>query len=212
MEKNKNIIVPNHAYIEHKLTIMRSKSTPKKIFKELLEEITMLLSYEATRDFELEDVEIETPLTRAKCKVIKGRKPAVIPVLRAGLGMVEGLLKIIPQAKVGHIGLYRDHDTMEPVEYYAKFPTHLDEREVFLLDPMLATGGSVSYAVTSLKRSGAKRIKFICIISSPEGIERLSKEHPDVKIFTASIDEKLNKNAYILPGLGDAGDRLFGTI
>ena len=208
----KNLMVPNHAYIEHKLTIMRDKNTPKKIFKELVEEVTILLAYEATRDFPLEEKEIETPLQKASCRIIKGRKPAVVPILRAGLGMVDGFLKVIPQAKVGHIGLYREPETLEPVEYYAKFPSHLEEREVFLLDPMLATGGSVCAAVNSLKSRGATKIKFICIIASPEGISRLNKEHPDIKIYAASVDSGLNDHAYILPGLGDAGDRLFGTI
>jgi uracil phosphoribosyltransferase len=207
-----SVFLPNHSYIEHKLSMMRDKNTPKKIFKELVEEISIMLTYEATKDFPLETTEIETPLIKTDCRIIKGRKPAVIPILRAGLGMVEGVLKIIPQAKVGHIGLYRKPDTLEPIEYYAKFPTHLEEREVFIVDPMLATGGSVEYAINSIKKAGAKKIKFLCIISCPEGIERIRKVHPDVRIYTASVDEKLNDHAYILPGLGDAGDRLFGTL
>ncbi|MDD5090111.1 MAG: uracil phosphoribosyltransferase [Candidatus Wallbacteria bacterium] len=210
--KWKNVILPRHAYIEHKLTIMRDKNTTKKIFKELLEEISLLLTYEATRDFPLAEKEVETPMEIATVRVIKGRKPAVVPILRAGLGMVEGVLKVIPQAKVGHIGIFRDPHTHEPVEYYTKFPTCLDEREIFVLDPMLATGGSASFAVQRIKERKGVKIKFISIISCPEGIERLSGDHPDIKIFTAAIDRQLNENAYILPGLGDAGDRLFGTL
>ncbi|MDD2717731.1 MAG: uracil phosphoribosyltransferase [Candidatus Wallbacteria bacterium] len=214
MEKTKwkNLILPRHAYIEHKLTMMRDKNTPKKIFKELAEEISLLLAYEATRDFPLEEIEIDTPLTKARCRVIKGRKPAVIPILRAGLGMVEGVLKVIPQAKVGHVGIYRDHETLKPIEYYAKFPTALSEREIIILDPMLATGGSASHAVTLAKNNGGIHIKFISIISCPEGIDTLLSDHPDIKIFTAAVDEGLNDIGYIVPGLGDAGDRLFGTL
>jgi len=214
MKKTKwgNVFLPNHSYIEHKLSMMRDKDTPKKIFKELIEEVSIMLTYEATKDFPMQDINIQTPLMNTTCRIIRGRKPAVIPILRAGLGMVEGVLKIIPQAKVGHIGLYRKPDTLEPVEYYSKYPTHLEEREVFVVDPMLATGGSVSYALNSIKKAGAEKIKFLCIISCPEGIERLQNDHPDIRIYTASIDERLNDHAYILPGLGDAGDRLFGTL
>lgn len=214
MEKLKwdNVFLPVHSYIEHKLTVMRDKNTTKKIFKELVEEVSLLLAYEATRDFPLEEIEVETPLMKANCRRIRGRKPAVIPILRAGLGMLEGVLKVIPQAKVGHIGIYRNHDTLEPVEYYAKFPTALEERGIIVLDPMLATGGSSSFAIRRIKERGGKNIKFLSIISCPEGIDRMTKDHPDVKIFTASIDQKLNEKGYILPGLGDAGDRLFGTL
>jgi uracil phosphoribosyltransferase len=210
--KWKNVILPKHAYIEHKLTVMRDAETPKKIFQELVQEVSILLAYEATRNFPLEKVTIDTPLTKAVCRKIKGRKPAVIPILRAGLGMVDGVLKVIPQAKVGHLGIYRDHDTLQPVEYFAKFPTQLDKREVFVLDPMLATGGSAAFAVQMIKDRGARHVKFISIISCPEGIERLLSVHPDIFIYTASIDERLNEKGYILPGLGDAGDRLFGTF
>jgi uracil phosphoribosyltransferase len=208
----KNVVCPKHAYIEHKLSVMRNKNTPKKIFKELVEEISLLLAYEATKDFPLEEVTIETPLQNAVCRKIKGRKPAVIPILRAGLGMVEGVLKVIPQAKVGHIGVYRNKKTFEPVEYYGKCPTDLDERENLIVDPMLATGGSASFAIQQIKNRGAVQIKFLCILSCPEGLDRLVKDHPDITIYTAAIDERLDENAYILPGLGDAGDRLFGTL
>ena len=207
-----NVIIPKHAYIEHKLSVMRHKDTPKKTFKELVEEVSILLAFEATKDFPLRTVEVETPLVKAECRMIEGRKPVVVPILRAGLGMVEGVLKVIPQAKVGHIGVYRDHETLEPVEYFSKMPTHLDEREIILLDPMLATGGSASFAINKIKEYGGKKIKFISIISCPEGINRIVEDHPDVMIYTAAVDEKLNDKAYIVPGLGDAGDRLFGTF
>lgn len=207
-----NVLLPKHAYIEHKLSVLRDKDTPKKIFKELIEEVSLLLAYEATRDFPLENKEIETPLETATVRVIKGRKPAVVPILRAGLGMVEGVLKVIPQAKVGHIGVFRDPKTLKPVEYYGKLPTALEEREVIVLDPMLATGGSASFAIKRIKERGGKRIKFLAVISCPEGIEALVTDHPDVKVYTAAIDRELNDHAYIMPGLGDAGDRLFGTL
>jgi uracil phosphoribosyltransferase len=207
-----NVIIPKHAYIEHKLSVMRHKDTPKKTFKELVEEVSILLAFEATKDFPLRTVEVETPLVKTECRMIEGRKPVIVPILRAGLGMVEGVLKIIPQAKVGHIGVYRDHETLEPVEYFSKMPTHLDEREIILLDPMLATGGSASFAINKIKEYGGKKIKFISIIACPEGINRIVEDHPDVMIYTASVDEKLNDKAYIIPGLGDAGDRLFGTF
>ncbi|PKK89147.1 MAG: uracil phosphoribosyltransferase [Candidatus Wallbacteria bacterium HGW-Wallbacteria-1] len=206
------VFLPRHAYMEHKLSVMRSSLTPKKIFKELVEEISLLLTYEATADFPLEEVEVETPLETAVCRKVKGRKPAVIPILRAGLGMLEGVLKVVPQAKVGHIGVYRDHETKLPVEYFCKLPTHMEERECIVLDPMLATGGSASFAIQRIKERGAGKIKFLSILSCPEGIERLISDHPDITIFTAAIDRCLNEKAYILPGLGDAGDRLFGTF
>lgn len=205
------VIVPHHAYIEHKLSVMRATHTPKKTFRELVEEVSLLLAYEATRDFPLEDVVVETPLETMTCRKVKGRKPAIIPILRAGLGMLDGVLKVLPQAKIGHIGVQRDHDTLEPIEYYCKLPDAMAEREVILLDPMLATGGSASFAITRLKARGAKRIQFLCILACPEGIARLMADHPDIRIVCAGVDRQLNEKGYILPGLGDAGDRVFGT-
>ncbi len=205
--------VLNHPLITHKLTLMREKETGSKDFRELLNEITMLMGYELTRDFPLEDVEIETPVAKMTAKKIKGKKVAVIPILRAGLGMVDGLLGLIPAAKVGHIGLYRDPKTHMPVEYYCKLPPDIDKRTVILCDPMLATGGSASDAITMLKNrgvvSGATRL--LCLVAAPEGVKKVQTDHPDVDIYTAALDERLNEHAYIVPGLGDAGDRLFGT-
>ncbi len=205
------VTVVSHPLIQHKLSILRDQATPKKIFKELVDEIAMLMAYEATADLALASVEVDTPLETMTGKRVAGKKLTLVPILRAGLGMVEGILKLVPSARVGHIGLYRDHDTLEPVDYYFKVPGDAAERDFFLLDPMLATGGSAASAVSSLKRAGATRIKFLCLVAAPEGVARLRAAHPDVQIFTASLDRELNANGYILPGLGDAGDRLFGT-
>lgn len=200
----------NHPLVQHKLTLMRKKETSTHDFRELLKEIGMLMGYEVTRDFSLEDVEIETPITKMVAKDIAGRKVVVVPILRAGLGMVDGLLTIIPSARVGHIGMYRDETTHEPVFYYYRMPAGKD-RTVILTDPMLATGGSACDAVRRLKADGYKQIRMMCLVAAPEGVKRLQTEHPDVEIFTASLDTCLNENAYIVPGLGDAGDRIFGT-
>ena len=204
-------IVTDHPMICHKVSIIRDKNTPCKDFRELVTEIAMLMCYEATRDLPLEDVEIETPMCKTKAKMIAGRKLAFVPILRAGLGMCDGMLAMVPAAKVGHIGMYRDPETHIPHEYYCKLPADIEERDVILLDPMLATGGSAIDAINSLKKHNPKSIKFVCIISAPEGIEAVTKAHHDVQIYTASIDERLNENKYIIPGLGDAGDRIFGT-
>ena len=201
----------DHPLIQHKLTLMRDKNTSSKDFRELLDEIAMLMGYEITRDLPLEDVEVETPICRATLKRIAGKKLAIVPILRAGLGMVEGVENLIPTARVGHIGLYRDPQTLEPVEYYCKLPEHIDQHQVFVLDPMLATGGSAKAAIGFLKKHGAKHIKFLCIIAAPEGLNALHEAHPDVEIIGAGLDEKLNDHGYIVPGLGDAGDRIFGT-
>ncbi len=201
----------DHPLIQHKISILRDKQTSTKEFRELVNELAMLMAYEVTRDLPLKEVDIETPVASTKAKVLAGKKIALVPILRAGLGMVDGMLSIIPNAKVGHIGLYRDPNTLKPVEYYCKLPDDIQNREVILLDPMLATGGSASAAITFLKERGIKSIKFVCLISAPDGIERLQKDHPDVPIFCAAKDERLNDHAYIIPGLGDAGDRLFGT-
>ena len=203
--------VIDHPLIQHKLTIMRRKNTPSKDFRELLDEISMLMGYEITRDLPLEDIEIETPLCRTTCKRISGKKLAIVPILRAGLGMVDGLLRLVPVARVGHIGLYRDPKTHEPVEYYCKMPPDIDKRLVIIVDPMLATGGSAADAITMVKARGAVSIKLMCLVAAPEGVKRVQEAHPDVDIYAASLDEKLNDHAYILPGLGDAGDRIFGT-
>lgn len=212
MNANKNVFVMDHPLIQHKLTFLRSVETGTKEFRELVSEIANLMCYEATRDLPLMEVETVTPMQKTTTKVIAGRKLAFVPILRAGLGMVEGMLKLVPSAKVGHIGLYRDHDTLKPVEYYNKLPQDINERDVIVLDPMLATGGSALDAITIVKRSQPKSIKFLCIIAAPEGIDALTKAHPDVQVYCAAVDEKLNENGYILPGLGDAGDRIFGTI
>ena len=206
-----NVKIFDHPLIQHKTTILRQKDTTNKAFRELVEEITMLMCYEALRDLPLEDVEIETPIQKTTQKMIKGKKLAVVPILRAGLGMVNGLLKLVPSAKVGHIGMYRDEETMLPQEYYCKLPPDIDKRLVVVVDPMLATGGSAIDAVRQIKSYGAKHIKFLCLIAAPEGIEALTKEHPDIEIYCANVDEGLNENCYIVPGLGDAGDRIFGT-
>lgn len=203
--------VMDHPLIQHKLSKLRDKDTGVKQFRELVDEIATLMAYEATRDLPLEEVDVETPIARAKTKVIAGRKLAIIPILRAGLGMVDGMLSLVPSAKVGHIGLYRDPDTTEPVEYYCKLPVDVEQRDIFVVDPMLATGGSASDAITKLKERGCSNIKLVCIIAAPEGVAAVREKHPDVDLYVASIDEKLNDHAYIVPGLGDAGDRLFGT-
>lgn len=200
----------DHPLIQHKLTIMRKKNTSSKDFRTLLDEISMLMGYEVTANLPLEDVEIETPICKTTMKRIAGKKLAIIPILRAGLGMVDGLLKLVPVARVGHIGLYRDETTHEPVEYYCKLPSDISKRFSIVVDPMLATGGSASDAISMLKKRGAKHIVLMCLVSAPEGVERLQKDHPDVDIYSAALDERLNENAYIVPGLGDAGDRIFG--
>lgn len=200
-----------HPLIQHKLTLIRDKNTGAKEFRELVKEVSMLMAYEATKDFPLENTSVETPIQETQSKVIAGRKVCIVPILRAGLGMVDGFLDLIPAAKVGHVGLYRDPETLEPVEYYFKMPPDIEERELIVVDPMLATGGSAKAAIRFIKERGAKNIKFACLIGCPEGVEALQEEHPDVDIYIGSIDEKLNDHAYIVPGLGDAGDRLYGT-
>ena len=207
----KNVFIMDHPLIKHKIGLIRRKEIGTKEFRETIGEIAMLECYEATRNLELEDVEIETPICKTTVQEIKGKKLAVVPILRAGLGMVDGMLTMIPAAKVGHIGLYRDPDTSKPVEYYCKIPADCAEREIFVVDPMLATGGSASEAISMLKVRGCKNIHFLCIIAAPKGIEVLKEAHPDVDIFIGSVDEKLNDHNYIVPGLGDAGDRIFGT-
>ncbi|WP_427337891.1 uracil phosphoribosyltransferase [Caloranaerobacter sp. DY30410] len=205
------VVVMDHPLIKHKLTFIRDKNTGSKEFRELVKEVAMLMAYEVTRELPLEEIEIETPVAKTKSQIISGKKLGIIPILRAGLGMVEGMLNLLPAAKVGHIGLYRDPETLEPVEYYCKLPTDVEERELIVLDPMLATGGSAIAAINFLKDRGANNIKLMCLIAAPEGIEAVQKAHPDVDIYAAAVDEKLNDHAYIVPGLGDAGDRLFGT-
>lgn len=203
-----NII--NHPLIQHKLTIMRKKETSSADFRKLLEEITMLMGYEITRDLPLEDVEIETPMEKAVCKRLTGKKIVIVPVLRAGFGMVQGMLDLVPSARIGVIGLYRDPETLKPVEYYCKLPS-VENRSFIIVDPMLATGGSSAAAIQMLKDKGAKDIRLMCLVAAPEGVELVNKEHPDVKIYTASLDREIDENGYIHPGLGDAGDRIFGT-
>ena len=205
------LMVVAHPLIQHKLAILRDQSTPTKVFKELVDEIAMLMAFEATRDLRTEPIEIQTPLERTTAQRLAGPEPVLVPILRAGLGMVDGIRALIPSARVGHIGLYRDHDTLEPVEYYFKVPPDLGERDVLVLDPMLATGGSAADAITQLKKAGARRVRFLCLVAAPAGVERLQQSHPDVPIYAAALDRQLNDIGYILPGLGDAGDRLFGT-
>jgi len=207
----KNTTIIEHPLIQHKLSMLRDKNTNTKEFRELVSEIAMLMGYEVTRNMPLKEVEIETPMGIAKTKVISGKKLGFVPILRAGLGMVDAMLKLIPSAKVGHIGLYRDPNTLNPVEYYCKLPVDAAEREFVILDPMLATGGSASAAIDYIKKQGVKSIKLMCLIASTEGLKRINKDHPDVGIYCAAVDEKLDSHAYIIPGLGDAGDRLFGT-
>ncbi|KPC75759.1 uracil phosphoribosyltransferase [Thermoactinomyces vulgaris] len=206
-----NVYVFDHPLIQHKLTFIRDKHTGTKEFRELVDEVSALMAYEITRDMPLREVEVETPVAKAKCKVLEGKKLGLVPILRAGLGMVDGILKLIPTAKVGHLGLYRDPETLEPVQYYSKMPSDIGERELIVIDPMLATGGSASAGIRILKEMGAKQIKLMCLIAAPEGVDRVQKDHPDVDIYVAAIDEKLDEKSYIIPGLGDAGDRLFGT-
>ncbi|MBQ3226133.1 MAG: uracil phosphoribosyltransferase [Clostridia bacterium] len=206
-----NVTIFDHPLIQHKTTILRKKTTPNKEFRELVEEITMLMCYEALRDLPVEEVEIETPLKTTKQKMLKGKKLAVVPILRAGLGMVSGIQKLIPSAKVGHIGMYRDEETLIPHEYYCKLPADISNRLIVVVDPMLATGGSAIDAISQIKSYGGKNIKFLCLVAAPQGAEALKKAHPDVDIYCANMDEGLNENGYILPGLGDAGDRIFGT-
>ena len=205
------VTVFDHPLIQHKLSVMREKDTSSKEFRELVSEIAQLMCYEVTRDLPLEEVEIETPVAKAKVKRIAGKKLAVVPILRAGLGMVDGMLNMIPNAKVGHIGLYRDPETLEPVKYYCKMPTDVAERDIIIVDPMLATGGSAVAAITFMKEYGCSHIKLMCLIGAPEGVEKVQESHPDVDIYIAALDEKLNEHGYIVPGLGDAGDRIFGT-
>ena len=207
----KEPMIVDHPLIQHKISLLRNKATGTKEFRDLVNEIAMLLCYEATRDLPTEEVEIETPVSVARTKVLAGRKLALVPILRAGMGMLDGMLTSIPAAKVGFIGLYRDESTLQPVEYFCKLPSDIEERDVLVLDPMLATGGSASDAISQIKKHGARHIKFICLIAAPEGIEALHTAHPDVDIYIASKDERLNENGYIVPGLGDAGDRIYGT-
>ena len=203
--------VIDHPLIQHKLTIIRDKNCGTKVFREVVDEIAMLMAYEVSRDMPLEDIVIETPITETTQKTLSGKKVAIIPILRAGIGMVDGILELIPAAKVGHIGLYRDEETLEPHEYFVKLPEDIDARQLFVVDPMLATGGSAIMAIDALKERGASNIKFVCLVAAPEGVKALQEAHPDIDIYTASLDEKLNEHGYIVRGLGDAGDRLFGT-
>ncbi len=206
-----NVTVTNHPLIQHKVSIIRDKNTPSKDFRAIIGEIAMLMCYEATRDLELTEVEVETPVAVAKVKKLSGKKLAVVPILRAGLGMVDGITALIPSARIGHIGLYRDPETLMPVEYYCKLPSDIEERDVIVVDPMCATGGSAIDAISLIKKRGPKHIKFVCTIAAPEGIKALTEAHPDVDVFCAALDECLNDHGYIVPGLGDAGDRIFGT-
>lgn len=205
------IFIMNHPLIQHKISLLRDKATGVKEFREMISEITMLMCYEATRDLPLKEVEIETPLAVAKTKILAGRKIAFIPILRAGIGMVDGVMELIPAAKIGHIGLYRDPETLRPVKYYSKLPSDIDDRDVIVLDPMLATGGTAVDAIDIIKKEKPKSIKFMCIIAAPDGVSLLTEKHPDVQVYCAAMDEKLNDHGYIVPGLGDAGDRIFGT-
>ena len=208
-----NFHVLDHPLIQHKLTMIRQKDCGTKVFREVVNEISMLMAYEVSRDLPLEDVEIETPLVKTTLKTLAGKKVAIIPILRAGLGMVDGILELIPAAKIGHVGMYRDHDTLQPVEYFVKLPSDISERQLFVVDPMLATGGSAVAAIDALLKRGAhpESIKFCCLVAAPEGVKVLQEAHPEIEIYAAALDERLNENGYILPGLGDAGDRLFGT-
>lgn len=201
----------DHPLIQHKLTQIRQKETPTTQFRQIINEIGGLMVYEITRDLPLEQIEIETPVMKTKANVISGKKMVVVPILRAGLGMVDGILQMIPSARIGHIGIFRDEETLQPVEYFAKFPDGLEKRDIFIVDPMLATGGSAIAAINSVKQRGAKNIKLVCLVGAPEGVKAVNDAHPDVTIYLASLDEKLNDKGYIVPGLGDAGDRIFGT-
>ena len=212
MAEEHNVHVIDHPLIQHKLTLMRMKETGTKDFRELLEEIAMLMTYEITRDFPLKEIEIETPVAKCKAKVLAGKKVGVVPILRAGLGMLSGVANMIPAARVGHVGMYRDPETLKPVEYYCKLPSDVAERTLIVVDPMLATGGSASAALTLLKEKGAKSLILMCLVAAPEGIRVINKEHPDVPLYVAAVDERLNDKGYIVPGLGDAGDRIFGTL
>ncbi|MBO1678578.1 uracil phosphoribosyltransferase [Bittarella massiliensis (ex Durand et al. 2017)] len=207
----KEPFIMDHPLIQHKISLLRDKNTSTKEFRELISEIAMLMCYEATRDLPLKAVEIETPIATAKAHIIAGRKIAFVPILRAGLGMVDGILNLVPSAKIGHVGLYRDPETLKPVEYYCKMPTDIGERDVIVLDPMLATGGSAIDAIHLVKKYGPRSVKFMCVIAAPEGLAALQEAHPDVEIYVGALDERLNENSYIVPGLGDAGDRIFGT-
>jgi uracil phosphoribosyltransferase len=211
MHQFPNLTVVEHPLIRHKLGVLRSRDTSKKTFRALVDEISMLMGYEATKDLPMEPIEVDTPLEPTTAEMVSGKKLALVPVLRAGLGMVEGMLRLMPSVRVGHIGLYRDHDTLQPVAYYFKIPGDVEARQFFVLDPMLATGGSASAAITSLKRNGALKVRLICIVAAPEGVHRMLQDHPDVQVYTAALDRELDEHGYILPGLGDAGDRLFGT-
>ncbi|MEW9677029.1 uracil phosphoribosyltransferase [Lentibacillus sp. L22] len=206
-----NIHVLDHPLIQHKLTYIRDKETGTKEFRELVDEVSMLMAFEITRNLPLQEIETNTPVTTAKTKVLAGKKIGLIPILRAGLGMTDGMLNLIPAAKVGHVGLYRDPETLKPVEYYIKLPSDISERELIVIDPMLATGGSANDAIHSLKKRGAKQIRLMCLVAAPEGVKKIQEEHPDVDIYLAALDEGLDDHGYIVPGLGDAGDRLFGT-
>ena len=205
------VTIMDHPLVKHKISLIRDKNTGTRDFRTIISEIALLECYESTRDLELTEVEIETPITKTTGQVLSGKKLAIIPILRAGLGMVSGIETLIPSAKIGHIGMYRDPDTFEPIEYYCKLPADIDKRDVFVVDPMLATGGSACDAINALKKHGCKNIRFLCIIAAPEGLKRLQEEHPDVDIIIGELDENLNDHAYIVPGLGDAGDRIFGT-
>ena len=205
------VVVMDHPLIQHKIGVIRKKETGTREFRDMISEIGVLITYEATKDLKLQDVEIETPICKTTVKELAGKKLAVIPILRAGLGMVEGVLAMIPSAKVGHIGLYRNEETLEPIEYYCKIPKDCDERDVFVVDPMLATGGSAIAAIQMLKNRGVKNMRFLCIIAAPEGVKKLQEAHPDVDLYIGALDDHLNENGYIVPGLGDAGDRIFGT-
>lgn len=207
----KSLVVVNHPLVLHKLSLMRDKNTPSAVFRQLLREISLLLAYEVTRDLPMTTQAIETPLTAMDAPILKGKKLVIVSILRAGNGLLEGMLDLLPSARIGHIGLYRDPDTLQPVEYYFKVPGDIDERPVIVVDPMLATGNSVSYAIAKLKERGAKDVRLVCLLAAPEGIRRVSEQHPDVPIYTASVDSHLNDHGYIVPGLGDAGDRMFGT-
>ena len=205
------VVILEHPLIQHKLAIARDINTGSGLFRKLVKEISMLMAYEITRDLSLEDVEIQTPICKTNAKMLQGKKMAIVPILRAGIGMVDGMLELVPQAKVGHVGLYRDHETKEPVEYFCKLPQDVEQRDFFIVDPMLATGGSAVMAIDLLKKKNIKSIRLVCLVGCPEGVRKVQEAHPDVDIYLASLDEKLNDDCYIVPGLGDAGDRIFGT-